>query len=199
MNRFVIVALLLMAWAYWELSGGADFAPEQREVAVATQEAAPPVEGTPEPASEPEPEPQPAPEPEPQPNFWTDTLPPASEAVEELQIEATLEEAEAETPSSEAPAFEQNPLTAQPEVEPEPALEAASEAAPLPEGRALHVVIGSRVNLREGPGTSFATIGQVTSGMILDVLEFRDDWAYVEMQTGDQGWISASFLTPLDG
>lgn len=184
MNRFVIVALLLMAWAYWELSGGADFAPEQREVAVAAPDAAP------APAETPETVPDPMPEPEPQP--VADAPLPASEAVEELQIEAAVEAAE-----SDAPAFEQNPLTAQPEAAPEP--EPASDATPLPEGRALHVVTGSRVNLREGPGTSFATTGQVTSGTILDVLEIRDGWAYVEMQSGDQGWMSASFLTPVGG
>ncbi|MBW7922269.1 MAG: SH3 domain-containing protein [Rubellimicrobium sp.] len=184
MNRFVIVALLVMAWAYWELSGGAGFTPEPRTVA-----------GAPEAEPEPAPEPAQAAPAAPAPDLEATLEPPpaattpADEAAEELQIEAAVEDAEADA----APAFAQNPLTSAPEPAAEPAPE------PVPAGRALHVVTGSRVNLREGPGTSFAAVGHVTEGMILDVLEIRDGWAYVELQSGDQGWMSASFLAPLDG
>lgn len=188
MNRFVIVALLLMAWAYWELSGGAGFAPESRAVTgeaaetgaepAAGQDAAPaeapaPVAQAPEPAPEPEPAPQPEPAPAQEP--------PASEP---------------------GPAFSENPLTTPAEAAPGPAPDATPDATPGPAAAApsLHVVTGSRVNLREGPGTSFATTGQVTEGTILEVLEIRDGWAYVQLQgNGEQGWMSASFLAPLDG
>lgn len=56
----------MLAWAFWSLSGGSDFEPEQRPepVAVATPE---PVAAQPQPIPEPAPVAQPAPEPAPEP------------------------------------------------------------------------------------------------------------------------------------
>lgn len=201
MKRFLIVALLLMAWAYWELSGGADFTPEHREVAESAPEP-PAAELTPESST------GPATAPEAIPAPVADPAPPsrAEAAVEELQIEAAVEAAMADADAGATTSgFNENPLTTQaappesttgPATEPEP--EPVAEAPPAPAGTNLHVVTGSRVNLREGPGTSFATTGQVTAGTILEVLEIRDGWAYIALQgNGDQGWMSASFLAPL--
>lgn len=196
MNRFVFVALLLMGWAYWELSGGAGFAPETRVAAADsgvtvtradTSSIDAPAAIAPLAAEPSTPE--------------TAESVAAAEPVR-AEDEADLIEALVQDIES-APTFEENPLTATttgPEAvpEPEPEPEIASTAAP---GIAdLRVVTGNRVNLREGPGTSYGAIGQVVSGTILEVIETNGGWAHIEVQgTSQSGWMSADFLTPLNG
>lgn len=204
MNRFVIVALLLMAWAYWELSGGADFEPERRDIAEAAPEALTPETATPAPEITPQPEAAPevetvsesspaaGPEDQPDDDMATESTPDPARPIEHSFDENPLT-ATPEPPSETMP--EDTPETAPESAETAP--ETTPDAAPATGGN-LHVVTGSTVNLREGPGTGFATMGQVTEGMILDVLEIRDGWAYVALQDRvEQGWMSASFLAPL--
>jgi hypothetical protein len=52
------------------------------------------------------------------------------------------------------------------------------------------------VNVREGPGTSFNTIAVLDPGTGVTVLEANEegDWLMIEMEDGDQGWISAPLL-----
>lgn len=192
MNRFVFVALLLMGWAYWELSGGAGFTPETRISAAdsgvtvtradtSSIDAPAMVEPL---AAEPS---------TPETAEAVSAAAPVIADDEADLIEMLVQEVES------APDFEENPLTAtaaEPEVEPEP--EIAATAAP---GTAdLRVVTGNRVNLREGPGTSYGTIGQVVSGTILEVIETNGGWAHIQVQgTAQNGWMSADFLTPLNG
>lgn len=67
-NKFIILTFALLAWAFWIVSGGRDFQPEQR---VATTK--PKAETTrmpqpqPRPAEQPKPAPAPKPKPTPQP------------------------------------------------------------------------------------------------------------------------------------
>ncbi len=194
MNRFVFVALLLMGWAYWELSGGAEFTPETRVTAAnsgvtVTRADTSAIDA---PAVV-------------EPLAAGTFAPETAEAVAAAEPviaddEADLVEALVQDIES-APAFEENPLTATaaaPEAAPVPEPEIVASAAP---GVAdLRVVTGSRVNLREGPGTSFGTIGQVVSGTILEVIETNGGWAHIQVQgTTEVGWMSADFLTPLNG
>ena len=56
-------------------------------------------------------------------------------------------------------------------------------------------VTGSRVNVRQGPGTGNAVVGQVTQGMEAQVLETRDGWMQIVTKDGGaSGWISGRFL-----
>ncbi|MFZ7102274.1 MAG: SH3 domain-containing protein [Peptococcaceae bacterium] len=52
------------------------------------------------------------------------------------------------------------------------------------------VVTGSIVNIREGPGTGYAKIGETKSGDKLDVLKSEGKWFLVNLPEGGQGWIA---------
>ncbi|MEM6539085.1 MAG: SH3 domain-containing protein [Pseudomonadota bacterium] len=59
----------------------------------------------------------------------------------------------------------------------------------------LWYVTGSRVNLREGPSTSNAVIGQVTRGSEAEVLGDQNGWYQIRLANGSvSGWISGQFL-----
>jgi N-acetylmuramoyl-L-alanine amidase len=53
----------------------------------------------------------------------------------------------------------------------------------------------SLVNVRSGPGTAFAVIDRVGSGIMLDITGKSQDWYQVLMPNGQQGWVSESLLT----
>ncbi|NLI13487.1 N-acetylmuramoyl-L-alanine amidase [Pelotomaculum propionicicum] len=52
------------------------------------------------------------------------------------------------------------------------------------------VVTGSVVNVRNGPGTTNAVVGQVTQGQSLPVLEQSGDWVRVKLPVGSTGWVA---------
>lgn len=51
-------------------------------------------------------------------------------------------------------------------------------------------VTGNLVNLRKGPGTNYAQVGQVKAGAVLSVLEEKNDWLRVEAAGIGQAWIA---------
>ena len=56
-------------------------------------------------------------------------------------------------------------------------------------------VSGSRVNLRQGPGTSNAVVTQVTLGTEAEVIDSRNGWMQIVTTDGAAtGWISGKFL-----
>ena len=56
-------------------------------------------------------------------------------------------------------------------------------------------VTGSRVNLREGPGTGNPVIGQVTWGTEAEVLSDQNGWFEIRVADGSaSGWIFGKFL-----
>jgi hypothetical protein len=171
-KKFIILTFLLMGWGYYELSGGADFVPEQRVVEVASAETAAPA-----PAA---------------------VVPVTPDAVELGGIEIvtradtpelvslTVDEGAAEIPAAD--------ITA--------ALEAASpEAVADPVTADLREVAGDRVNLREGPGRDFTAVDQLLSGTIVEVLTTGEGgWVQIEVvSTGQSGWMSADFLNAIPG
>lgn len=89
-----------------------------------------------------------------------------------------------------------------PEDRPAPAdkivASAAPEATPAPEPVDHWYVTGSRVNLRSGPSTSTAVIGQVTYGAPAEVIEETPDgWFRIAVPgTGAEGYIYGKFLSP---
>lgn len=193
MRLFVVLSFVVLALAYWELSGGADFEPEFRSAAV---------DGAPQPTVEAAPDP---------------ALQPASQA-EDVPAEATAaaEPSPTEAPPTEAPPSaervspEEAPTALAPEAPPPEttaavAPETAAAPAPAPDAAAdatggeLRRVTGDRVNMREGPGTSFAVVGQMTAGETAEVLEERDGWVWVRAGTGAEGWMSARFLAASGG
>jgi hypothetical protein len=61
----------------------------------------------------------------------------------------------------------------------------------------IRAVAGSRVNMREGPGTNFSVLDTLDGGTQAEVLEVNaDGWARIEvLNTGQIGWMSARLLT----
>ena len=67
----------------------------------------------------------------------------------------------------------------------------AIDATPI----ARWVVSGTRVNLRQGPGTSNAVVTQVTLGTEAEVIDSRNGWMQIVTTDGETtGWISGKFL-----
>ncbi len=61
----------------------------------------------------------------------------------------------------------------------------------------IRAVAGSRVNMRQGPGTSFDVVTTLDRGARTEVLEVnREGWARVEVvSTGQIGWMAERLLT----
>jgi hypothetical protein len=55
-------------------------------------------------------------------------------------------------------------------------------------------VIASVLNVRSGPSTEFAVVGQLTRNNIVRVVESSGEWVRIE---GACGWVSKQFLTPV--
>lgn len=56
------------------------------------------------------------------------------------------------------------------------------------------VVNGNAVNVRQGPGTSYAAIAQVQVGQTLYILGTQNNWFQVRLQTGTEGWIRSDLV-----
>lgn len=122
----------------------------------------------------------------------------AETTVEIVTLDAPVT-APAADPAIEAALADIVPVV-EPVVEPEPVQEASAQpvAAPVAD---LRIVTGSRVNLREGPGTDFSVLNQATEGLVMEVLEEgAAGWVRVRSQDGGlSGWMSSDFLAALNG
>ncbi len=89
-----------------------------------------------------------------------------------------------------------NPTLRRGSVELAAATEAVNEVAPVEAAQPdFWYVSGSRVNLRQGPGTGNAVVAQVTFGTEALVLDSRDGWMQIETTDGaTTGWIYGDFL-----
>lgn len=174
MNRLIVVTFAFMGWAFWVLSGGAEFEPERREPPPqAPAEAATPTpEAAAEPAAEVATAPSPAPDPEP-------VAEPAVSAL--VAVAPTLTDETGVQFRSLA-----DPATATVVGVPRPDAISAD----------MRVVSAARVNLREGPSTAFAIILMLDGGASAEVLEeTASGWARVRLpDTGIEGWVSLRML-----
>jgi hypothetical protein len=59
---------------------------------------------------------------------------------------------------------------------------------------ATRIVSASKVNMRDGPGSSFDVIDQLTYGTILVLLDSENDWRRVRAKNGKTGWIHGSLI-----
>lgn len=201
-KSFVVFGLLVMAWGYWALSGGSNFAPQQRQTTVLnaqTQNAA-----------------------QSQDNAPTPEIATALSEANSARAATLIAFATPDTAPQAAPVTttaDMNvvaPPTFTPLSERQAALAAiaAAEAAERAQssltnaslrpaataGADLRVVDADRVNLRDGPGTDFVAIDQLTNGTIAEVLEYgTGNWVRVQVQgTSQTGWMSSNFLLSLD-
>jgi len=148
---------------------------------------------TPEPVSEPQvpAEPGPEPEAEPEPEPPVATAPAEPETPEptgsmEDAIGAAIEEA---TPEPE-------PVPA-PEPEPEPAPDPEPTADPIAE--TVLYVTGNTVNVRSGPSTIYAAITALQRGAaVVDLGDAGEGWRMIRLETGETGYMSGDFLSPVE-
>lgn len=180
MNRLIFVTFVFMGWTFWVLSGGSDFAPQQR-----VAKAEPPAVAAPEAAPEP---PAPAP---PAPPAAPDPAPPPAEAPAEPTAEPPAEPAAAPAAAPLPDDGLQFTSLADPSV-------TTAVVVPEPEAlpRDLRIVTGSRVNMREGPSTAYPIVLTLNGGTMTEVLEQDPGgWARVRvLDAGVEGWISGRML-----
>lgn len=176
-TRFILVTFFFLAVAFYEMSGGAGFVPEQRIAAAEPVETVTRADTVTlasltevqEPAALTEP-----------------LIAPVVAAADEAVIDAVVAEV------TDAPI---EPVAEPPVAEP-PVAEVA--AAPVTD---LREVIAELVNVREGPGTDYAVMDKLAQGTQAEVLETdASGWARVRViDTGLLGWVSAEFLGASNG
>ncbi|MDQ7862030.1 SH3 domain-containing protein [Peribacillus frigoritolerans] len=55
-------------------------------------------------------------------------------------------------------------------------------------------ISGSSVRVRTGPGTTFQTVGSLSKGTFVDIIEKNENW--IKVKTADiEGWVSADYIT----
>ncbi len=87
------------------------------------------------------------------------------------------------------------PIMAQDTPTPEPTVEATPVAPALTASTELFVTSNYLVNVRSGPGRSFAVLGQVRPGDALDVTGRASDGGWLQVNfNGQTGWVSANLF-----
>lgn len=159
-----------MGWAYYEISGGADFAPEQREVIVAETETSP------------------------TPEVVTRAATPTLLSVSTSNVTPAPEAENAVLVSAPAP-VEPAPVVAEPAPE---VIEVVAPMIEDPVD--IREVASSRVNMRAGPGTNFDVIVTLDGGTEIEVLDVNaSGWANVAtVDRGIEGWMAERLLTSPD-
>lgn len=174
MSKFIIGTFLILGWTFYEMSGGADFEPEQRTAAVAE-----PVQVDTTPVVQ-ERVAEAVAEPEAVQVTRASSLSLASLTIDEPTADAVADE----TAVQDAVAVAAAPVTPEVEIE---------TPAPLD----LRAVAGNRVNMRDGPGTNFGVIDTLPRGTEAEVLEVNlSGWARIRItETDQEGWMAERLLT----
>lgn len=170
MGKLIVATFLLLGFGFYELSGGADFVPEERPIAVAevtTTPLAPAVTRA--------------------ESISLVTL----ASVETTELVEPIAESTAVVPviAEIAPVIE--------DIVEEPVAVAAVEPEVVEESSDLRTVAGSRVNMRAGPGTSYNVLDTLVAGTWTEVLEIDSEgWARIRnMDTGQEGWMAERLLS----
>ncbi len=212
MTRLILITFAALGWAFYVMSDGPDFEPRGLR-ADNPQRMAAAFQPTPEPKA---PAPAPvedlvtqvsfAPEPAVEPAPALDALAQPEPALTEDETKALLAQVAAGLQANPS-LFEDQTVTlalasledgitslqqvatdADPEVVEVPAL-------PEPE-KDIREISGTRVNMRDGPGTIYPIIGKARIGQKVEVLsESGTGWLRLRVLPGQQiGWISASLV-----
>lgn len=189
MTRFILLTFGFLGWAYFEMSGGTDFRP-QSEVAARTA----PVIVTPDASSPPAPKP--------------DRVVAASATVTQIAAEAPMVQLAAlETPAAAPPKPRARPKPAAVPTADVPLTRRESVALPAnpdlvelaaldPPAPDIRKVTGSRVNLRQGPGTRYPVLARLTRGEAVEVLRREGNWLKLRVVDNPRiGWMSAKLVT----
>src|SRR5690606_18048961 len=63
----------------------------------------------------------------------------------------------------------------------------------LPAAQAAPGTVTTNVNVRSGPGTSYAVVDVARAGQQVDVQQCQGSWCYIS-KPGPDGWVSANYL-----
>ena len=198
MTKFVFLSLVFMGWAFYEVSGGKDFAPEEpariakyKALEAERAEAAREQERTRKAAI-------------------------AEKARQREAARAAMQVASLDLSGTgaaleQASLVTQTPLTRRQTLfsDPTPTPETERAAIPQPikpigiaddEPADLRKVRGSRVNMRGGPGTSYAVLTTLNRDDEVEVLRESDNgWVKLKVvASGRIGWMSAKLLTKVE-
>ncbi|MEM9969345.1 MAG: SH3 domain-containing protein [Pseudomonadota bacterium] len=194
MNKFIFVSFAFLALAFYELSGGADFVAPERPVQTVKLQTDPAMterEGSSAPTAETA---------SVTPKIRT-TSPDQTDLATTPRIEtradipspdraaqASVEAAQLDTPvlpsliprpdDFEPPTVNNVPVAVVDEID-------------------RRVVSGQRINVREGPGTSYAVISGLARGDTVEVIEDSGGgWVKLRLQDGvSEGWVAAFLLS----
>ena len=190
MNKFIIGTFAILGWAFYVLSGGADFVPEERVAAVSPF-------ATPDPAvAEP---------------VATDPVVARAETASLTQLSdaprpATAEPALLTDPQVQAPVTTAEPATAPRTpgsstdvvTTEEPIFASLSGADDAALGvNPIREVSARAVNMRDGPGTDFTVLDTLPQGTQAEIMA-RDGTGWVRVfipGTGMTGWMAERLLT----
>lgn len=203
MTRLMLVTFAMLGWFFYVMSGGSEFEPR------GTRAEAPPVVAA---AEKPEPRPlvpspatelvtkvalRPAKPSEPKPEPI-----PAADAVDTeallAQIAAGLNSDLSSFDNTggtfSLASLDENAAVQVLDTDTEP--ETAAPPAPAEPPKDIRIVSGTRVNMRDGPGTIYPIIGKARMGQQVEVLsESGTGWLRLRVLPEQQvGWISSSLI-----
>lgn len=199
-SRFVVASFLGLGWAFYELSGGADFAPPERpetvaEAPVAQAQTPAPVlaSATVVPSSKevvPTPlTPRPAADPALRQQIAREQL---AQVGSSLSSDAAFD-GRIPTGGLQLVSLEGG-LSA---ITTQPAAPVVAVERPDPQGPDVRYVNASRVNMRQGPGTNYSVLTRLLANDKVIILEDNGaGWLRLKVDDDNRvGWIAASLLT----
>ncbi|MBO9395939.1 SH3 domain-containing protein [Shimia sp. R9_2] len=198
MNKFVIVSFGIMGWAFWELSGGADFEPKSQRI-VESAHTEPAIAST---------------------AMETSATVTKNESIVRVvtsvpTVRATPAVVRTANTASVIPAVQpgitnnvfatsRNVNLASYETPNAAFVPAVAEATPVPAAEPapratadMRQVRGSRVNMRGGPGIGYGVLAVLSRGQEVQILrESGSGWLKLrDQESGIVGWMSAKMIT----
>lgn len=188
MLRFIFLTFVFLGWAFYEASGGKDFArqlEQKREMAAAQAAQSAPQTvvaqtDTPQTVTE--------------AMVTRASFEPATLGASSAQSAAPILQAAVQPEATTRPA----PEPAQTEVEQDDPAIANIDEKPVADVRQ---VTGTRVNMRNGPSTGYNVVARLTRGTkVLILQEPGNGWVKLKVEeTGRVGWMAAKLLEPAQG
>ncbi len=56
------------------------------------------------------------------------------------------------------------------------------------------VSVGTRLNVRSGPGTNYGIVGKANNGEVFQLLELSNGWYKVKLSNGAVGWVTSQYI-----
>ncbi len=204
MTRLILVTFALLGWSFYVMSGGPDFEPRglrtEKPVQVASVPKPAPKPIAPAPAEDhvkkaairPVEPKKPKPEPEPAP-VQVDTQAQLTQVAVGLNSDLSLFGDQAATFSLAS--LDQGAAALR-QITPEVPDGVTQTVAPTEPAKDIREVTGTRVNMRDGPGTIYPVVGKVSIGQKVEVIgDSGTGWLRLRVLPGQQiGWISASLI-----